>query len=364
MASSSLSQRLSLGGIALIGLLVISHSSNDALAGLLAPLLPSLEARFNLDKTALAALASTLSLFSNVLQPLFGSLVDRFGQRIVATLGLLSVSVFMSLIGIAPNIPIIILLLILGGLGSAAFHPAASSLVRQASHSVSNKAFVFGFFTSAGPLGQALSPLIVLWIVRSYGLQGTPLMMALGVILALVIYFNVPKRVNTAKKHGKLFDLSLLWGPVGLLALVGILRSIAFVTFINAMPLWVVAHGYARDAFEVGLPLSIYSAFSALGVLLGGAIEPRLGRRRLIVGAILLALPFTLAILLAPVHSLIFYTLIAFSSVLTNAPIASLVVSAQDFAPHAIGTASGMMMGMTWGLAGVLYIILGSLQET
>jgi len=38
-------------------------------------------------------------------------------------------------------------------------------------------------------------------------------------------------------------------------------------------------------------------------------------------------------------------------------------VSAQDLAPHAMGTASGMLMGLTWGTAGLIYIGIGALQE-
>jgi FSR family fosmidomycin resistance protein-like MFS transporter len=40
-----------------------------------------------------------------------------------------------------------------------------------------------------------------------------------------------------------------------------------------------------------------------------------------------------------------------------------MVVSAQDLAPQAVATASGMLMGLTWGTAGVLYIFVGLLQE-
>lgn len=40
-----------------------------------------------------------------------------------------------------------------------------------------------------------------------------------------------------------------------------------------------------------------------------------------------------------------------------------LIVSAQDLAPQAVATASGMLMGLTVGVAGVLYVGIGRLQE-
>ena len=52
-----------------------------------------------------------------------------------------------------------------------------------------------------------------------------------------------------------------------------------------------------------------------------------------------------------------------FAGFFTNLSIPMLVVSAQDLAPHAVAAASGLLMGFTWGLAGVAYIAFGALQE-
>jgi FSR family fosmidomycin resistance protein-like MFS transporter len=54
---------------------------------------------------------------------------------------------------------------------------------------------------------------------------------------------------------------------------------------------------------------------------------------------------------------------VAAAGLATNAPIPLLVVSAQDLAPHAVATASGMLMGFTWGVAGVAYVGFGALQQ-
>jgi MFS transporter, FSR family, fosmidomycin resistance protein len=61
--------------------------------------------------------------------------------------------------------------------------------------------------------------------------------------------------------------------------------------------------------------------------------------------------------------TLAYYGAVAAAGLLTNASVPLLVVSAQDLAPHAVGTASGMLMGLTWGTAGVAYIGFGALQE-
>lgn len=58
-----------------------------------------------------------------------------------------------------------------------------------------------------------------------------------------------------------------------------------------------------------------------------------------------------------------FFLLVLLAGALVNAGMPLLLVSAQDLAPHPIGTASGMLMGFSTGTAGLLYIGVGSLQE-
>jgi FSR family fosmidomycin resistance protein-like MFS transporter len=48
--------------------------------------------------------------------------------------------------------------------------------------------------------------------------------------------------------------------------------------------------------------------------------------------------------------------------IFTSSPVK--VVVAQDLAPHAPAAASGMILGVTAGVAGALYIALGRFQET
>jgi len=130
------------------------------------------------------------------------------------------------------------------------------------------------------------------------------------------------------------------------------------------MPLYLVnVRGFATDAPLIGSTLATYGFAAAAAGLLAGALEARVGRVRLIVVTMLLAVPVLMATLVAVPGSLPFYLLVALSGLLTNASVPLLVVSAQDLAPHAVGSASGMLMGFTWGMAGVAYFGFGALQE-
>ncbi|MEM6431804.1 MAG: MFS transporter [Deinococcota bacterium] len=357
--------RLTLTGSSLAALLVFSHVFNDGFANLLPALLPTIQARFGLSETVLAVFVATNSLTANVLQPVFGALSDRWGKRLVGALGLLAVSVLLSFIASAMTVWLFFILLALGSLGSAAFHPSAISIVRAASGKSRNKSLWLACFTASGPAGSALAPIAVLAIIRSFGVQYVPWLMIPGVIMALAIYTFTPQQPRaTGSKRPKLIDWQLVRGPVGLLALAGVMRSMAFIGFSNAMPLYLVrVHNYAQDASIIGWTVALYSASSAVGVLSSGLLEPRLGRKRLIVGCMLASLPLMIIALQVVPGGLVYYVLIALCGALTNAPVPLLVVTAQDLAPHAVATASGMLMGLTWGTAGILYIGIGRLQE-
>jgi MFS transporter, FSR family, fosmidomycin resistance protein len=67
--------------LGLSALLVVVHATNDAFAGMLSALLPTLQVRFGLTETLLALFVATLSFSSSVTQPLFGVLADRWGRR-------------------------------------------------------------------------------------------------------------------------------------------------------------------------------------------------------------------------------------------------------------------------------------------
>ncbi len=356
-------RRLLLSGTALSTFLTIVHATNDAFTSMLSALLPTLQLRFSLTETTLALLVATLSFSSSVTQPLFGALSDRLGRRLVASLGVVMSSSLLSLIGIVPSIYILFGILFLGGLGSAAFHPSGTSMARAAGQK--NKGLVVGIFSAGGTLGLALGPVIILYVIANFGLGFTPWLMIPGVMLGTLMYFVVPQQERApAHSRPKLFDLELFAGPVGALCVAGILRSLSFVTFVNAIPLWLVTtQGIARDGTVIGWTLATFSFSAGVGGILAGALVPRLGRRAIIFGSMLLAIPILFIVFLLPPSSPLFFLAVALSGALTNASVPLLIVTAQDLAPHAMATATGMLMGFTWGTAGVLYILIGRLQE-
>jgi FSR family fosmidomycin resistance protein-like MFS transporter len=363
MAVTTSPKRYLLTGAGLSAFLMLVHTTNDAFTSMLAALLPTLQERFSLTETTLALLVATLSFSSSVTQPFFGALADRLGRRLLGALGVFLSSALLSLIGVAPSILVLFGLLFLGGLGSAAFHPAGTSLARAAGRE--NKGLAVSLFSFGGTIGLAIGPVVILYVIAHFGFGFTPWLMIPGVILGGLMYLLVPPQERSqGAQRPKLFHLDLFMGPVGILCLSGTLRSISFVAFINAIPLWLVTtHGIPRDDVLIGYTIGAFSFAAGLGGVISGALEHRVSHQVLVTGTMLLAMLPLFGVFWLEPGSAMFYAMVVFAGAFVNAGLPLMVVSAQDLAPHAVGTASGMLMGFTWGTAGVLYIGIGRLQE-
>lgn len=355
---------VTLGSSGLVILFAFVHTVSDAVTNMLSALLPTIQSRFELSETMLALLVATLSFSALVTQPLFGALADRLGNRRIAALGVIGNALLFSLIGIVPNASVLFGLILVGGLASAALHPAIASLVRQVGGKKPEVAV--GLFSAGGTLGIAIGPIIIMVLLANLGLSFTPWLMIPGIFFGALMFMLPSEDTQpTTDATSKLFDFGLLAGPVGLLTLTGILSNVAFVTFTSAMPLWLVReHNLPSDSTLIGWTLSAFSLAAAFGGIAGGLVSNKLGAKRLIVGSQLLA-PFPLySIFFLPPGSPAYFGMVLLAGALVNAGMPMLIVSAQDHSPKAAATAAGMLMGFSAGVAGLVYVGIGRLQES
>jgi MFS transporter, FSR family, fosmidomycin resistance protein len=236
--------------------------------------LPTLQDRFDTGPTVLALIVAVYWVASSVTQPLFGALAEDVGLRLIGALGVVFAAIFLSLLGVAPTLWIVFVLLVIGGMGSAALHPVGTTIAGGSS--VRNRTLGVGFFTAGGMLGFALGPLLILYIVDRYGTDATAWLMLPGLALGAAVFFLLPQwEPHGRRPLGELFDWRLVRGPVGLLALAGSFASVAFVTFTSSVPLWLVRdHGYEATASTIGWTLAAFSLAAGGGSLLGGLLAP------------------------------------------------------------------------------------------
>lgn len=140
--------------------------------------------------------------------------------------------------------------------------------------------------------------------------------------------------------------------------------ALAYVTFTSSIPIWLVRdHGYAADAALIGWALSIFAFAGGLGSIVGGYLAPRAGPTATIVAAFVITLVPLVGVVVTEPGSATFFVAAALGGILLYVPVPALIIIAQEFAPGAPATASGMILGMGSALAGLGYIALGRIQE-
>jgi FSR family fosmidomycin resistance protein-like MFS transporter len=351
-----------LAGTRIAIFLALVHAVNDVLTAILGALLPTLQARFAASTTTLAVLVAAFSISSSVTQPFLGALADRMGLRRMAGVGVALAAVSLSLVGVAGSVLLLLALLILGGIGSAALHPVSTSIVGGSS--TKNPGLSVGLFTAGGMAGFAAGPVLVLALVSRHGTDVTAWLMIPGLALAIGVIALLPDwEPHSTGRLRRVFDHRLLTnGPIAWLTATAVLISLAFLTFTSAVPLWLVAeHGLATDAPLLGWTLGVFSLTAGLGAVAGGAVGARLGYGRTTAVSLAAAVPALIAVLLVPPGTA---TLVAaaVAGALIYASQPLLIVAAQNSAPRAPAAAAGIVIGVGHAIAGLLYVGVGALQ--
>src|SRR4051812_19940124 len=109
-----------------MALLSSGHLATDFSNGALPALLPFLKDRFSLSYTAVGAVILASQASSSLIQPLFGMWSDRRGAMWLLPAGVALGGVGIALAADAPAYWLVLLLVLVSGVGSAAFHPEGS----------------------------------------------------------------------------------------------------------------------------------------------------------------------------------------------------------------------------------------------
>ena len=130
-----------------------THVVVDAYNNMYAPMLPLLIPHLGLSLSMAGILAMCFQMANSVSQLGFGALADRWRPRVLVVGGPLLAVLVMSMIGLAVSPLTLGVILVIGGLGGAAFHPPAAALVyKLADH---RKGLAMSTHLSGGSLGFA-----------------------------------------------------------------------------------------------------------------------------------------------------------------------------------------------------------------
>jgi FSR family fosmidomycin resistance protein-like MFS transporter len=338
-------------------LMASAHMMVDGYGNILAPLLPLLIARLDLSLAAAGTLTMLYQLSASVAQVGFGHLADRWRPRVLVVAGpVVSVAV-LSFVGLAATPWMLGAILVLGGLGGAAFHPPAATLAHQLGGD--RPGMAMSFYISGGTLGFSLGPLMFAPFAEHIGLGWTPVLAIPGLLVVAFFIARVPKIEWAAHSSQGLRALRPYARPLGLLYAVVVLRTMTSIAFATFLPVMLTRRG--MSVAGAGAVVAAYLFAGGLGGFLGGPAADRWGPKQVIAWSLVAATPFLLA---APfLRGPAFFIVLAIGGFFLQSTLPVNVIFGQAIAPVSAATVSSLMMGFAWGTGGMTVPLTGFVAD-
>lgn len=347
-----------------------AHLLNDLIASTIPAMYPLFKEAYKLDFTQIGLITLAFHVTSSLLQPVLGYLTDHKPWAYAMVAGMASTLIGVLGLASADNYAMVLVSVALVGFGSAVFHPEATRMARHAA--AGHQGFAQGIFQIGGHAGYAVGPLLAAMVVVPRG-QASLAWMSVVALLAMALMawtgarYAEMRSAQIAQTKTRTTDTPapvVTGRPILLAMIVLIVLLLSKAAYTAAFTSYYTF--YLIERFGVTVQFSqvmlfLYLVVGAFGVIAGGMIGDRVGRRRVIWISILGSLPF--AILLPYVD--LFWTgvLSILISLIMASAFSSILIYAIDLTPHRVGLVGGLFYGLSFGLGGLMAAALGLLAD-
>ncbi len=354
--------------------LTFAHTVLDSYATLFPHLQPILVKRFaaiGVQNSFAGVLISLYSIFSSLGQIFFGWLSDRVRTVHFLTLGVAFTVIGLSLVILSPSIPIVFLLLAVGGIGIAAFHPQATTYAGALA--AETRGMGISIFLTGGNIGRALGPLALLVIPYRFGYGHLLWEMLPGLLVAalvpIVLKFEHELDLTASARvlsDGEKTPRDSFWHvarphllPLIVLFVIASFRTVTAVGFENFLSLYLKEQNYSDLARSLVIALFIFAG--SIGIMGSGWVLTRVNTYRLLLFSLVVSPP----LLYAALHTqgIVFLVFLFLGNMVLSSSVTINIILAQMILRGHENIASSFMMGAAWGVGGLLTLIVGALAD-
>ena len=256
------------------------HFIHDIYTSFLAPLLPLLIQKLSLTLTQ-AGFLTTIMQIPALLNPYFGTIADRFNIRYFIVFTPAATAIPMSLIGLAPNYAVLLLLLFATGVSMAIFHVPMPVMI--ASYSGPSIGKGMSYYMVGGELARTVGPLAAVACVALFGLEGYYPTMIFGILASIWLFFRF-RHVSPNTQKTKRESLGIVWKQTRyfMTPLIAILCARGFMHASLTAFLPTFLEQETGNLWLAGIGLTIFEGTGVVGAITTGVLSDRFGRRRLL----------------------------------------------------------------------------------
>lgn len=337
-----------------------AHLVHDGYLGILGVLLPALRAEMGFSLLA-AGLLGPAQQIGSLFQPVFGTLGDRFGTKRFVVAAVAGTGVTMSMVGLSPSFAVLIVLIFLGGVSSAVYHPTGSVLLT--SQAGSRWGLGLSIYSFGGNIGLAIGPLVATAVLVGWGLPAVGVLaipaLVLAACLALMLRNVSEPRVRVERgRAGWQWWRAERWN-LSLLAVIIFARAAGAGGLTLFLPTLLHDRGYS--ATVVGLITTSYFAIGGVGGLVTGWLSDRYGRLRIMaINFVIAPIAWFTFVQTAGTGALL-ALLIAAACLLGHQPL--MTAMGQEMYPRRRGTIVGYTLGASFALQSVGTLAIGALAS-
>ncbi|PJB83655.1 MAG: MFS transporter [Acidobacteria bacterium CG_4_9_14_3_um_filter_49_7] len=260
-----------------------AHLVHDIYSSFLAPILPLLIEKLRISYT-LAGFLTVVQRAPSLLNPLMGILADRIRVRYLLIIAPAITAVSMSLLGMAPNYGVLVLLLLSMGIGAMCFHVPSPVIIKAMSGDRMGRGM--SFYMVGGEAARAIGPLVILGAVSLWGLEGTWKLIPFGLLASGFLFLRFRKMTFHRERAGQGVRTGVRRTLKGFLPFLSILtgftisRALIRSALMVFLPTYLASRG--ENLWFAGISLSALELTGAIGTFWGGGLSDRLGRRKML----------------------------------------------------------------------------------
>jgi FSR family fosmidomycin resistance protein-like MFS transporter len=348
--------RLNSNPVRLLYPVALAHLTIELCSNYLPVVYPILITTMGLSYTQVGFVTLIAGVGATLVQPLFGYLSDRWETRRIIILSVVWTGCLMGLVGLIPSYWLLVILVGLASLGSAAYHPAGATVA--GSITTTRRGATLSVFSVSGTFGTALSPLLITAAIAQMGLSGTTTLIPIALLAGLLIYqqsglgrtiksSSTSAGSPTAEGQAQVPDGSLVGLTLVILAVM--CRSWFQVSLVTYLPEWLQNQGWSPA--NSGQMLTVLLISISVGTLIGGTLSDRIGRWQVLALSLGLLGPTAWLFLTSSGPEQV--GLLALTGALIGASFPVSVVMAQETWPRGVGLASALVMGLGWLPGGI-----------